>query len=113
MNISEFLIHNGYKLWNEEDKYKGCVLQFQKRVDSLYPDAPLCNLNEKLFINVVVHILHHSSNTWTSCSVELVHENSREEWCDFKVYSLTDEQILSNLSAYEDKLIKLWGVFCE
>ena len=113
MNLQEFLEENGYKMWNEEDKYKGSVLQFQKRVDSLYPNAPLCSCNEKLFINVVVHILHHNSNTWTSCSVELVHENQSGEWCDIRVYSLTEEQILSNLSCYEDKMIKLWEVFCE
>lgn len=36
-----------------------------------------------------------------------------EVYCvgDLKIYSLTEEQLQSNLQSYEDKMVKLWEVF--
>ena len=51
MNIQQFLESNGYRMWKEENSSHGSTFNFQKRVDRDYPMAPVCNLNDKLFIN--------------------------------------------------------------
>jgi hypothetical protein len=105
--MKEFLESNGYKMWKEEGNDIHHTMYFQKRVDTLYQDSPVCLCNDKLFINLDVWTM----NEHTSCSVSMTHERPEDEWCSLKIYSLTQEQIESNLTAYEDKMIKLWEVF--
>lgn len=114
MNIQQFLESNGYRMWKEEHNSYGSTFNFQKRVDRDYPTAPLCNLNEKLFINIdMCTLFTHSVDKHTSFTISLVHENQYGEWCDLRIYSLSEEQIQSKLESYEDEIINLWEIFCE
>lgn len=113
MNIQQFLESNNYRMWKEENNSHGSTFNFQKRVDHDYPMAPLCQCNEKLFINIDVCKFDFSGVRQTSCTISLVHENQHGEWCDLRIYSLSDGQIQSKLGSYEDKIINLWEVFCE
>ena len=113
MNTREFLELNSYRMWKEENTSYGSFLYFQKRVDRDYPMAPLCQCNEKLFINIDVCKFDFSGVRQTSCTINLVHENQHGEWCDLRIYSLSEEQIQSKLESYEDKIINLWEIFCE
>ena len=49
----------------------------------------------------------------TGFTISLVHENQHGEWCDLRIYSLSEEQIQSKLESYEDKIINLWEIFCD
>ena len=114
MNTQQFLELNSYKMWKEENNSHGSTFNFQKRVDSDYPMAPVCNLNEKLFINIDMYTMFTNSvDKHTSFTISLVHENQHGEWCDLRIYSLSEEQIQSKIESYEDKIINLWEIFCE
>ena len=114
MNIQQFLESKGYKMWKEDHNSHGSTFNFQKRVDRDYPMAPLCQCNEKLFINIDMHTLFTNSvEQHTSFTISLVHENQQGEWADLRIYSLSEEQIQSKLESYEDKIINLWEIFCE
>lgn len=107
--MKEFLESNGYKMWKQEEN----TLHFQKRVDNIYTESPVCECNEKLFINVQVFTFPINAVVHTSCEINMVHERPDDEWCDLKIYSLTEDQVKSNLKSYEGKMIKLWEVFYE
>ena len=113
MNTREFLELNSYRMWKEENTSYGSFLYFQKRVDRDYPMAPLCQCNEKLFIIIDVYKFDFSGVRQTSCTISLVHENQQGEWCDLRIYGLSEEQIQSKLESYEDKIINLWEIFCD
>lgn len=114
MNIQQFLESNNYRMWKEENTSYGSFLYFQKRVDRDYPMAPLCQCNEKLFINIdMCTMFTNSTDKHTGFTVSLVHENQYGEWCDLRIYSLSEEQIQSKLESYEDKIINLWEIFCD
>lgn len=111
MNTKDFLESNGYRLWKQENEQSHSTMYFQKRVDGLYPDTPVCECNDKLFINIEVWTMEYNGNPHTSCTINMVHERPEDEWCDLKIYSLTEEQINTNLKSYEDKMVALWEVF--
>jgi hypothetical protein len=67
--------------------------------------------NDKLFINIDVWTMKYDGRDHTSCTVNMVHERPDDEWCDLKIYSLTEDQVKNNLKSYEDKMVKLWEVF--
>ena len=114
MNIQQFLELNSYKMWREKHNSHGSTFNFQKRVDRDYPMAPLCKLNEKLFINIdMCALFTNSTDKHTGFTISLVHENQHGEWCDLRIYSLSEEQIQSKLGYYEDKIINLWEIFCD
>src|SRR5690554_7291838 len=54
----DFLLQTGYRMWKEKVDSIGVVQNYQKRVDSQYPNAPLCSSNEKLFINITYYSYH-------------------------------------------------------
>jgi len=109
VNIQQFLESKGYRMWKEDNN----TLHFQKRVDDLYPMAPLCNCNDKLLINIEFFSFTIYEEFHSSCTISLVHENQYCEWADLRIYSLSEEQIQSRLESYEDKIINLWEVFCD
>jgi hypothetical protein len=113
MNIKEFLESNGYKMWKEENESTHHAMYFQKRADELYPDSPLCWCNDKLFINIDVWTIKLVGVN-TSCSIGVVGERPTAndgEWCDIKIYSLKEDEVIGNLERYEDKMIRLWETF--
>lgn len=94
-------------MWKEEKN----TLHFQKRVDGIYQEPPVCECNDKLLINIKVFTFAIHGVVHTSCEMNMVHERPDDEWCNLKIYSLTEYQVKSNLKAYEDKMVKLWEVF--
>ena len=110
MSIKEFLESKGYRMWKEDAEKSHSTMYFQKRVDDIYTDAPVCACNDKLFINIEVWTMRYNG-VHTSCTVGMVHENQNDEWCDIKIYSLTEDQLKAKLEEYEDKVVNMWEVF--
>ena len=114
VTIENYLTTVGYKLWKSEDTGNFRKKFFQIRLDNKPGwdnNTPLCNSNEKLFLNV--DSVAYSANNLNNLSFEvsIVAENRREDWCDLKIYSLTGDKILANLHTYEDQLIRMWKEF--
>lgn len=112
--LNDVIVASGYKNWNNESDGFGVRSFYQKRLDNKAGFSsliPLCNLNEKLLINIEWSIF--SINGIESCSymMSLVHENQDGEWCDIRIYSLTEKQLEANIHKYEDKLIRMWKEF--
>lgn len=107
----DFLTDNGYRMWRDFDDWQTTKVEFQKRV----PDKegyPLCECNDKLLINLVYY-KHTFQNGEESEGFEMfiVHERPVDEWCDFKIYGLTEEMVLSKLPNYEFSLKESWKMF--
>lgn len=111
-----FLEQNGYKMWEEKTDYLGdkrfVSRKYQKRVDSLpeWEGVLLCLCNDKLFLNISEFRIGESPDSY---SISMTHENGYGEWCDFEIYSLTEEQITEFLGQYESRMKKLWELFTE
>ena len=107
----DFLTGNGYHMWREEETPETTKYEFQKRVPE-EEGWPLCECNDKLLINLV-----YSKYTFQNgmeaegFEMNIVHERKDGEWCDFKVYGLTEEQISSKLINYETSLKECWNTF--
>lgn len=107
----DFLTDNGYRMWREEETPETTKYEFQKRV----PDEegwPLCECNDKLLINLVYykHTFHNGMEA-EGFEMFVAHERKNDEWCDFKIYGLTEEQTVSKLSNYETSLKECWKMF--
>ena len=115
--MQAFLEQQGYKLWKTEtEQFIGVTKHYQRRVDTddiEYEGYPLCACNDRLFINITHYDFTLNGVNHTSSIVQLVHENKDGEWCDLRVYSLSEQQIKDNLSKYEKKLLDMWEVFAE
>lgn len=109
--MKEFLESNGYKMWKEDYDQMHHTMYFQKRVDSAYPNVPVCECNDKLFINIDVWTMKYDGRDHTSCTVNMAHERPDDEWCDLNIYSLTEDQVKNNLKSYEYEMVALWEVF--
>lgn len=104
----------GYKKWDVETEQYGTTEKYQRRVDTDEGfSSPLCQCNDRLFINIERFTCNITGSNKTSSKIDLVHENSKGEWCDIGIYSLSDEQLMSNIEQYEKKLIAMWEVFCD
>lgn len=114
--MNTFLKTNGYKNWSTEET-EFCVKEsYQKRMDSLsdYEGLyPVCCLNDKLCINIKHHsyTLPNNPKPYDGYEMYLVHENQDGDWCDLKIYSLTEEKLKANLATYEKQLLDMWKVF--
>lgn len=114
--MKTFLEQNGYKMWEEKTDYLGdkkfVSRKYQKRVDVLpeWQGTTLCFCNDKLFLNIEEFQIAGFPESY---SISMVHENGYGEWCNFKIYSLTGEQITEFLDQYESRMKKLWDIFCE
>lgn len=114
--MKTFLEQNGYKMWEEKTDYlrdkKFLTRKYQKRVDQLpeWKGVLLCLCNDKLCLNITESKIGESSESY---SISMTHVNGYGEWCDFKIYCLTEEQITEFLDQYESRMKKLWEVFTE
>ena len=112
--MQHFLEQSGYKMWEEKTDYLGdkkfVSRKYQKRVDLLpeWQGVPLCFCNDKLFLNIEESKIAEFPESY---SISMVHENRYGEWCDFKIYSLTEGQIKEFLGKYENNIKQLWEVF--
>ena len=111
--MKEFLEQHGYKMWKEDVDTGSLTQHFQKRIDNLhkYADVPVCECNEKLFINVDYWEIDIHTVQGKSCTIYLVHENKNGDWCDLKIYSIPVDKMKEGLAEYEDKIVKLWKEF--
>lgn len=115
MNIKEFLESNGYKMWKQEAESGLITQHFQKRIDNLhkYIDVPVCECNDKVFVNIQYYDFDMGNHQTKSCQISLVHENKNQDWCDLKIYSISVDKMKEGLVGYEDKIIKLWKEFAK
>lgn len=112
MNILE---KHGYRKWKTEPfGLNGYVEQWQKRVDTAEDfNYPLCNLNDKLHIDVKFHSFSINGASYESYEMYICAENIDGDWCDIKIYSITQEQLEKNIEKYETKLLNMWSAFCD
>ena len=109
----KFLIDNGYKKYNEKLDSFGTTGSYQKRIDTIkeYEHYPLCQCNDKLFLNILHSCYQVNGQPYEGFEMFLVHENKAGDWCDLKIYSLNEEKILANLGKYEKQLLNMWQLF--
>ena len=104
----------GYKCWNTNKDQYGTTAEWQSRVDirdGFDESIPLCQCNDKLFINVRLDDFEANGSMFHSASVSLTHENKEGLWCDFKICSLTQDELADKLPSLEQKLLRLWKEF--
>lgn len=108
-----FLDYSGYKCWKSESDSWGTTKHYQKRLDTLeeYSEYPLCYCNDTLLINITYseYVVGDSKNC--SYQLYLVHENQGGVWCDLKLYSLSEDQLINDLQLYEMKILEMWKLF--
>lgn len=115
--LRDFIRSHGYVVWEtESNDFHNVYLitqKLQRRVDKVYNLLPVCNCNDKLFVNIDITQSSIHGNLSINAEVHLCHENKQGKWCSLKIYSLKPEDIYSNLDKYEQKILKLWEVFCK
>ena len=110
----EFLTKAGYKLWCTEQDEHGFKYKWQARIDwrvDFDGSIPLCNLNEKLHINVSIHDWLVNGHELKGAEIELCHENQFGEWTSTKIYSLLIPDLELKLHSLESKLLRMWKEF--
>ncbi len=108
------LTNAGYKRWNVDKDQYGTTEEWQARVDirdGFDESIPLCQCNDKLFFNVKAYDFDINGINHKSASIDITAENKQGEWCNLKIYSLTWEELESNLSSLEAKLLRMWNEF--
>ena len=118
MTLRNFLESKGYKMWKEEDDEYFHKEYYQIRLDNKKGwdnSVPLCFCNDKLTLNIVSYqntkSFHSNSVLIDGYEMEIIGENTDGEWTNTKIYSLTEDQMLSKIHIYEDKLIRMWKEF--
>lgn len=108
-----FLEEAKYKKYTTNSDSIGVKEEYQKRIDTNeeYGHYPLCQCNDKLFLNVSKFDYSINGEQFLSYEMFLVHENKDGNWCDLKIYSLSEEEISANLPKLEKKLLDMWVVF--
>ena len=104
----------GYKCWNTNKDQYGTTAEWQSRVDirdGFDESIPLCQCNDKLFINVRLDNFEANGSMFHSASISLTHENKEGLWCDLTIYSLTQDELADKLPSLEQKLLRLWKEF--
>ena len=102
----------GYKHWDTKKDSVGTTLSYQRRIDT--DDGfslPLCACNDKVLINISPFEFNVQGLKRNSCDIGLVHENESGEWCNLKIYSLEENDLLESIEKYESKLLAMWDVF--
>lgn len=104
----------GYKCWNTNKDQYGTTAEWQSRVDirdGFDESIPLCQCNDKLFINVRLDNFEANGSMFHSASISLTHENKEGLWCDLTIYSLTQDELADKLPSLEQKLLRIWVEF--
>ena len=106
----------GYKLWKTDKEFIGyspfITKHYQKRVDVKegWEEAPLCQTNDKLFLNITETFFTLNGMESHSFSIDLCHEGVSGKWCTLKIQGLKEED-LENMLTFEDKIRKMWVAF--
>lgn len=112
--MRQFLESKGYTLWGTKDEpirgYKFIEHSYQKRVDILprYHLVPLCQLNDKLHINVVTVTTDVTGTYSTTVTINICAEDINSDWVSLKVYGIDEEKFIDNIGKYEDKVVAMW-----
>lgn len=102
----------GYVKWNTDTDGAFTTESFQRRVDTDDGfSSSLCQCNGKLLINVKRFEYTINGVKTNSCEIAIIHENQYGTWCDLKIYSLNEDDLMENIEKYESKLIAMWEVF--
>ena len=113
--LRDFILSEGYTCWDtdyqEFDDAEMITQNLQRRVDKVYSTLPVCNCNDKLFINVDIIQTVYQGNMSITAEVHLCHENKQCKWCNLRVYALKPDQVYCNLEDKEHKLLKMWEIF--
>ena len=106
----------GYKLWKTDQEFiQGSPFlnrHYQKRVDVKegWEQAPLCQTNDKLFLNITETLFNLNGIENHSFSIDLCHEGISGKWCTLIIQGLKEED-LENMLTFENKLRKMWIAF--
>lgn len=105
------LIDAGYAVWKEQENSFFNKKFYQKTVRR--DDIPLCKCNDALFLNVeeFTDFYELSASEGRTFGIFLTHQNNQGEWCNLKIYGLSEEEIENNLDNLEEKLLNMWKVF--
>lgn len=117
-STKQLIEENGYYMWEEKRELGYHRMRFQKRIwNAEKLGIPLCVCNDKVFVNLdYSHFTFHNSGgpvSSKSFQISVCHERPDGEWCDFKIYSLTEEQIVNGLQKYEQDILSTWKLFYE
>lgn len=106
--MKDFLESKGYKLWQSDKDKFGETNKYFKTIKDFQPS---CESNSNVSLNITHSIWHNGSLEHTYFEINLVHERKGSEWCNFNIYSLTEEQLKENIVKYESSLLELWTLF--
>lgn len=117
--MNEFLENSGYNQGMYDKRalgdYQITRESYQKRVDRemAWLGMWLCELNDKLFINLTINTVESNSGCSVSWTVSFTHQSPvNGEWCDLKIYNLPMEKLDSvNLKKHEATLRNMWIAF--
>lgn len=113
-NIKTMFEKMGYRVWKTDSDSTGIKILSQKRMDTLFPDIPVCTSNEKLFVNLdYFKFVFANGAVSEGFEMNLVHERPDGRWCDLKIYSISKEDLLDDVGKYEHTLISMWKTFYE
>ena len=113
--LRDFILSKGYTCWDTDYQEFGdakmITQNLQRRVDKVYNTLPVCNCNDKLFINVDIIQTVYQGNMSITAELHLCHENKQGEWCNLRAYALKPDQVYCKLEDKEHKLLKMWEIF--
>lgn len=89
-------------------------IELQRRVDVSYPSIPLCQCNDKVFVNATVFVgeYHDRDNTVTkSIELNMTHELTEDEWIKLHPYGmpLSFFKDAESVLEQEKKVVTLWA----
>lgn len=108
---------HGYKCWDtSHDTYSNIQIttnKWQRRIDFEYPDIPVCELNDKLFINITESISTIQKNKFSTYEISITPEVD-----DFnialKFYSINEDKFNEiGIKEWEKRLVSLWKLSYE
>ena len=117
------ILANGYRNWKNEDDRASTnqmvLKHYQARVDHVYPKAPLCTTNDKLYVNIEYHMIEvpdpegegmFPKRLHESVEISVRHGAEDDVWFDLKAYSMKPEDLLEvgALNKIVARLIKAW-----
>lgn len=101
--VRDHFVGLGYN-WFAGDHLCHAVGLLQKRVFV----EPVCQGNEKLWINVYLHTLEMPERYARSASIEICAESLIGVWLKLQAYSISLDDLLDQHGRYESMLVAAW-----
>lgn len=85
-------------------------IRMQRRVDTIYRSLPLCESNDRVFVNSCLSIFDTGNIHSINVEFEMVHATSDENWIELKPYGIPLKSVLTEQDVIdqEKKLVTLW-----